>query len=175
MIDQRWITSEVLQWGLVKGGSRAKSCDDVWPRMDHKQSPTIMFGQGWIASEALQWCLTRGSLLNGQGTVVWQYLTKGQTRKGRYKRAREDARKGRCKRTWKDARKGRYVQGQVQMRKGELWRGKCVDSKRWENSQMWVRIVVRLKAIKYKKNIFRYLSSYAGPNFITPDLSSSLD
>ena len=31
---------------LTKGGSRAKSCDEVWPRVDREQSPAMMFAQG---------------------------------------------------------------------------------------------------------------------------------
>ena len=47
---------------LIKDGSRAKSYNEVWPRVDCKQSPVMMFVQGWIANKVLQWCLPKGRL-----------------------------------------------------------------------------------------------------------------
>ena len=39
---------------LTKGGSWAKSCNEVWSRVDRERSPAMRFAQGWIASETLQ-------------------------------------------------------------------------------------------------------------------------
>ena len=39
---------------LTKGGLRANSCNEVYPRMVRDRSPAIMFAQGWIVSKVLQ-------------------------------------------------------------------------------------------------------------------------
>ena len=104
-VDQGWIAGEDLQWGLVKGGSQAKPCDEVlpkggsrakscngvcprvdreWnpamrfcPKVDREQSPAMVFAQGWIASEILQWGFAQGWIAS---KVLWWCLPKGGSR-----------------------------------------------------------------------------------------------
>ena len=45
---------------LTQGGSQAKSCNDVCPKVVRKQSPALMFAQGWFANKVLRWCLPKG-------------------------------------------------------------------------------------------------------------------
>ena len=82
---QGWIASKVLQWWLSKGGSQAKSsddvhksCDGVYPRVDREQSPAMIFAQGWIAGWLRDNCAT---LLNqdrsATGTMAVQGTVKG--------------------------------------------------------------------------------------------------
>ena len=61
---------------MLKGGLRAKSCNEDCPRVDRKwnpvmrfcpkvdreQSPVMSFSQWWIASGVLQWGLLKGRL-----------------------------------------------------------------------------------------------------------------
>ena len=39
---------------FTQGISRAKFCDDVCPKVVCKQSPAMMFAQGWIMSKVLR-------------------------------------------------------------------------------------------------------------------------
>ena len=41
-----WVGDRLVDDRLAKGGSRAKSCDDVWPKVDRERSPAMMFDQG---------------------------------------------------------------------------------------------------------------------------------
>ena len=76
---------------LTKGGLRAKSCNEVWPRVDRewnpairfcpridrKRSPAIMFAQRWIASETLRWGFAQEWIAS---KVLWWCLPKGRLR-----------------------------------------------------------------------------------------------
>ena len=123
---QGWIASKVLRWGLPKGGSQVKPCDEVLPkgglrtkscdgvcsRVDCKQSPAMVFAQGWIASETLQWGFAQGWIARWLRDNCATILNQDRS-------ANE-----RC-----NGSSGNYKMGTA---KGKLQKGKDVDDNRWE-------------------------------------------
>ena len=58
-LEYRGMRADCESVRLTTGGSQAKSCDDVCPKVvrerskvDRGQSPAMMFAQGWFANEA---------------------------------------------------------------------------------------------------------------------------
>ena len=71
-VDRRSVRS-------TKGGSQAKSCDDVCPRVVCERSPAMMFDQGWFANKVLQWCLPKDGLQAKSYDDVWSKVVRKQS------------------------------------------------------------------------------------------------
>ena len=164
--DQEWIASGVLRWCLPKGGSWAKSYDDVCPRAVREQSPAMMFAQGWIASKVLRWCLPKRGLQMKSCDDICPKVDRERSlammfAQGWIARWLRDN----CATILNQDRQIRAKTDIMAVRgtaKGEecWWQQMGIVKRRF-------RLVVRLKVIEYYEGLFCYLSSY---NLLVSDL-----
>ena len=89
MFGQRSIASVVLRWCLAKGRSQAKSCNDVWPRVDRERSSAMMFAPGRYAGA----CAKEDA--NTQGKMQ---VRKGRSAQGQVQGQFGELRRGNCER-----------------------------------------------------------------------------
>ena len=149
---QGWIASEVLQWCLPKGGLRAKSYDDVCPKVDCEQSPVMRFAQGWIASKVCNDVCLR---VDREQNPTMRLCP-------------------RVDREWssamilnQDRSANRRCNGSLGNCKGGTAKGERCWWQQMGIVKRRFRLIVRLKAIKYYEGLLCYLSSY---NLLVSDL-----